>query len=55
MEIEFRWIHQDLQRSSDVCLMIVQGDHLRRDGLREIIDIAYRIIRASGVYRGTTS
>jgi len=25
----------------DVCGMIEQGDHLRRDGLRNIIDIAY--------------
>ena len=26
-----------------VCRMIEQGDHLRRDGLREIIDIAYEM------------
>jgi hypothetical protein len=25
----------------DVCRMIVQGDHLRRDGVRRIVDIAY--------------
>ena len=27
----------------DVCLMIEQGDHLRRDGLRSIIDVAYEM------------
>ena len=27
----------------DVCLMIEQGDHLRRDGLRSIIGIAYEM------------
>ena len=27
----------------DVCRMIEQGDHLRRDGLRKIIDIAYEM------------
>ena len=27
----------------DVCRMIEQGDHLRRDGLRRIIDIAYEM------------
>jgi hypothetical protein len=27
----------------DVCLMIEQGDHRRRDGLRSIIDIAYEM------------
>jgi LAGLIDADG endonuclease len=27
---------------SRVCRMVEQGDHLRRDGLREIVDIAYR-------------
>jgi hypothetical protein len=27
----------------DVCLMIEQGDHLRRDGLRNIIDVAYEM------------
>jgi hypothetical protein len=26
---------------ADVCRMIEQGDHLRRDGLRSIIDVAY--------------
>ena len=26
---------------ADVCRMVVQGDHLRRDGVRSIIDIAY--------------
>jgi LAGLIDADG endonuclease len=28
---------------ADVCRMIEQGDHLRRDGLRNIIDIAYQM------------
>ena len=28
---------------ADVCRMIEQGDHLRRDGLRNIIDIAYEM------------
>jgi hypothetical protein len=28
---------------ADVCRMIEQGDHLRRDGVREIIDIAYEM------------
>jgi hypothetical protein len=28
---------------ADVCRMIEQGDHLERDGLREIIDIAYEM------------
>ena len=28
---------------ADVCRMIEQGDHLRRDGLRQIIDIAYEM------------
>jgi hypothetical protein len=28
---------------ADVCRMIEQGDHLRRDGLRGIIDIAYEM------------
>lgn len=28
---------------ADVCRMIEQGDHLRRDGLRRIIDIAYEM------------
>jgi hypothetical protein len=28
---------------SDVCRMIEQGDHLRRDGLRRIIDVAYEM------------
>lgn len=27
----------------DVCRMIEQGDHLRRDGLRRIIDVAYEM------------
>jgi hypothetical protein len=27
----------------DVCRMIEQGDHLRRDGLRGIIDVAYEM------------
>jgi hypothetical protein len=27
----------------NVCLMIEQGDHLRRDGLRSIIDVAYEM------------
>jgi hypothetical protein len=27
----------------DVCRMIEQGDHLRRDGLRSIIDLAYEM------------
>jgi LAGLIDADG endonuclease len=27
----------------DVCVMIEQGDHLRRDGLRSIIDVAYEM------------
>ena len=26
---------------ADVCRMVEQGDHLRRDGLRQIIEIAY--------------
>jgi LAGLIDADG endonuclease len=28
---------------SHVCRMVEQGDHLQRDGLREIVDIAYEI------------
>ena len=28
---------------ADVCQMIEQGDHLRRDGLRQMIDIAYEM------------
>jgi LAGLIDADG endonuclease len=28
---------------SRACRMVEQGDHLRRDGLREIVDIAYRV------------
>jgi hypothetical protein len=28
---------------ADVCRMIEQGDHLRRDGVREIVDIAYEM------------
>ena len=28
---------------ADVCRMIEQGDHLRRDGLRQIIDLAYEM------------
>jgi hypothetical protein len=28
---------------SQVCRMVVQGDHLQRDGLREIVGIAYQI------------
>ena len=28
---------------SQVCRMVEQGDHLQRDGLREIVEIAYRI------------
>jgi hypothetical protein len=28
---------------ASVCQMIEQGDHLRRDGLRDIIDIAYEM------------
>ena len=28
---------------ADVCRMIEQGDHLRRNGLREIVDIAYEM------------
>jgi hypothetical protein len=28
---------------ADVCWMIEQGDHLRRDGVRRIIDIAYEM------------
>jgi LAGLIDADG endonuclease len=28
---------------ADVCRMIEQGDHLRRDGLQRIIDIAYEM------------
>jgi hypothetical protein len=28
---------------TDVCRMIEQGDHLRRDGLRQIIDLAYEM------------
>jgi LAGLIDADG endonuclease len=28
---------------SHVCRMVVQGDHLQRDGLREIVGIAYQI------------
>jgi LAGLIDADG endonuclease len=28
---------------ADVCRMIEQGDHLRRDGLRLIIDLAYEM------------
>ena len=28
---------------ADVCRMIEQGDHLRRDGLRIIIDLAYEL------------
>ena len=28
---------------SEVCQMIEQGDHLRRDGLREIVRIAYEM------------
>jgi hypothetical protein len=28
---------------ADVCRMIEQGDHLRRDGLRQIIDVAYEM------------
>ncbi len=28
---------------ADVCRMIEQGDHLRRDGLRSIIDVAYEM------------
>lgn len=28
---------------ADVCRMIEQGDHLRRDGLRRIIDVAYEM------------
>jgi hypothetical protein len=28
---------------ADVCRMIEQGDHLRRDGVRRIIDIAYEM------------
>ena len=27
----------------DVCRMIEQGDHLRRDGLRQIIELAYEM------------
>jgi LAGLIDADG endonuclease len=26
-----------------VCRMVLQGDHLQRDGLREIIDVAYQM------------
>jgi len=28
---------------ADVCRMVEQGDHLRRDGLRVIIDVAYEM------------
>ena len=28
---------------ADVCRMIEQGDHLRRDGVRQIIDVAYEM------------
>ena len=28
---------------ADVCQMIEQGDHLRRDGLRQIIELAYEM------------
>jgi hypothetical protein len=28
---------------ADVCQMIEQGDHLRRDGLRRIIEVAYEM------------
>jgi len=28
---------------ADVCRMIEQGDHLRRDGVREIVDLAYEM------------
>lgn len=28
---------------ADVCRMIEQGDHLRRDGVRKIIDVAYEM------------
>jgi hypothetical protein len=28
---------------SRVCRMVEQGDHLQRDGLREIVDVAYQI------------
>ena len=28
---------------ADVCRMIEQGDHLRRDGLRQIIVVAYEM------------
>jgi hypothetical protein len=36
---------------SSVCRMIVQGDHLRRDGLREIIGIAYEMNLGKRRYR----
>ena len=28
---------------ANVCWMVVQGDHLRRDGVRRIIDVAYEM------------
>jgi hypothetical protein len=39
----------------DVCRMIEQGDHLRRDGLRIIIDIAYEMNLGKRRWRGTIS
>jgi hypothetical protein len=29
---------------ADVCRMIEQGDHLRRDDLRQIVDLAYKML-----------
>ena len=37
----------------DVCRMIEQGDHLRRDGVRSIIDIAYEMNLGKRVWRAT--
>jgi hypothetical protein len=40
---------------SRVCRMVEQGDHLQRDGLREIIDVAYQMNLGSGATRGPRS